>query len=83
MSQQQPKTKFVLAEATLDEINKQLKINTFVTIVLVLMLLLNTAQFIKGYSVLYGVLIAVMAFFLFIMVKSRILLTMQKQRLSK
>ena len=47
MSQQKPKTKFVLAEATLDEINKQLKINTFVTIVLVLMLLLNTAQFIK------------------------------------
>ncbi|WP_105244048.1 hypothetical protein [Psychrobacter sp. Marseille-P5312] len=48
MSRQQSKTKFVLAEATLDEINKQLKINTFVTIVLVLMLLLNTAQFIKG-----------------------------------
>lgn len=83
MSQQQSKTKFVLAEATLDEINKQLKINTFVTIVLVLMLLLNTAQFIKGHSVLYGVLIAVMVFFLFIMVKSRTLLTMQKQRLSK
>ena len=74
---------FVLAEATLDEINKQLKINLFTIVVLIVMLVLNTAQFMKEYSVLYGALIAVMAFFLFIMAKSRTMLMMRKQQLSK
>ena len=74
---------FVLAEATLDEINKQLKINLFTIVVLIVMLVLNTAQFMKDYSVLYGALIAVMAFFLFIMAKSRTMLMMRKQQLSK
>lgn len=74
---------FVLAEATLAEINKQLKINLFTIVVLIVMLVLNTAQFMKDYSVLYGALIAVMAFFLFIMAKSRTMLMMRKQRLTK
>lgn len=74
---------FVLAEATLDEVNKQLKINLFTIVVLIVMLVLNTAQFMKDYSVLYGVLIAVMAFFLFIMAKSRTMLMMRKQQLTK
>ncbi len=74
---------FVLAEATLDEINKQLKINLFTIVVLIVMLVLNTAQFMKEYSLLYGVLIAVMAFFLFIMAKSRTMLMMRKQQLTK
>ena len=74
---------FVLAEATLDEINKQLKINLFTIVVLIVMLVLNTAQFMKEYSVLYGALIAVMAFFLFIMAKSRTMLMMRKQQLTK
>jgi len=74
---------FVLAEATLDEINKQLKINLFTIVVLIVMLMLNTAQFMKDYSVLYGALIAVMAFFLFIMAKSRTMLMMRKQQLTK
>ena len=74
---------FVLAEATLAEINKQLKINLFTIVVLIVMLVLNTAQFMKEYSVLYGALIAVMAFFLFIMAKSRTMLMMRKQRLTK
>ena len=69
---------FVLAEATLAEINKQLKINLFTIVVLIVMLVLNTAQFMKEYSVLYGALIAVMAFFLFIMAKSRTMLMMRK-----
>ncbi|CAM3604615.1 hypothetical protein GCM10016272_19940 [Psychrobacter glaciei] len=77
------KKKFVLAEATVDDINKQLKINMFVIVILVLMLMLNTAQFMKDYSVLYGALIAIMAFFLFIMAKSRTLLNMRKQELTK
>ena len=74
---------FVLAEATLAEINKQLKINLFTIVVLIVMLVLNTAQFMKDYSVLYGALITVMAFFLFIMAKSRTMLMMRKQQLTK
>ena len=74
---------FVLAEATLAEINKQLKINLFTIVVLIVMLVLNTTQFMKDYSVLYGALIAVMAFFLFIMAKSRTMLMMRKQQLTK
>ena len=74
---------FMLAEATLAEINKQLKINLFTIVVLIVMLVLNTAQFMKDYSVLYGALIAVMAFFLFIMAKSRTMLMMRKQQLTK
>ena len=74
---------FVLAEATLAEINKQLKINLFTIVVLIVMLVLNTAQFMKESSLLYGALIAVMAFFLFIMAKSRTMLMMRKQLLTK
>lgn len=74
---------FVLAEATLAEINKQLKINLFTIVVLIVMLVLNTAQFMKEYSLLYGALIAVMAFFLFIMAKSRTMLMMRKQQLTR
>ena len=75
------KRKFVLAEASLDEINKQLKINTFVVVMLIGMLILNATQFMRDYSLLYGALIAVMLFLLFIMAKSRTLLTLQKQAL--
>ncbi|MDN6275329.1 hypothetical protein [Psychrobacter sp.] len=79
----QKKRKFVLAEATLEEINKQLKINVLAIIMLVLMLVLNTTQFMKDYSLLYGTLIVIMAFFLFVMIKSRTLLNMRKQELAK
>ena len=75
------KRKFVLAEASLDEINKQLKINTFTIVILIGMLVLNASQFLRDYSLVYGILIAIMLFFLFIMAKSRTLLTLQKQTL--
>lgn len=77
------KQKFVLAEASLDEINKQLRINMFTIVMLILVLFMNIAQFMRDYSLLYGVLIAIMAFFLFVMAKSRTLLTMRKQELTK
>ena len=77
------KQKFVLAEASLDEINKQLRINMFTIVMLILVLFMNIAQFMRDYSLLYGALIAIMAFFLFVMVKSRTLLTMRKQELTK
>ena len=77
------KRKFVLVEASVDEINKQLKINTFVVVILIGMLILNATQFMRDYSLLYGALIAVMLFLLFIMAKSRTLLTLQKQALMR
>ncbi|WP_201625224.1 hypothetical protein [Psychrobacter immobilis] len=77
------KQKFVLAEASLDEINKQLKINMFTIVMLILVLFMNIAQFMRDYSLLYGALIAIMAFFLFVMAKSRTLLTMRKQELTR
>jgi hypothetical protein len=77
------KTRFVLTEATLDEINKQLKINMLVIGMLVVILLLNTAHFIKDYSLFYGVLTAIMVFLLFIMIKSRKILNMRKQALAR
>ena len=77
------KRKFVLAEANIDEINKQLNINTFTIVILIGMLILNATQFMRDYSLLYGALIAVMLFLLFIMAKSRTLLTLQKQALMR
>ena len=77
------KRKFVLVEASVDEINKQLKINTFVVVILIGMLILNATQFMRDYSLLYGALIAIMLFLLFIMAKSRTLLTLQKQALMR
>ena len=78
---QKQKRKFVLAEASIDEINKQLKINIFVIVVLIGMLALNATQFMRDYRLLYGALIVIMLFLLFIMAKSRTLLKMQKQTL--
>lgn len=73
------KTKFVLAEATLDEVNKQLKINMFVIVMIALILLLNIANFMQDYSLFYGAFMVVMIFFLFIIIKSRQILNMRKQ----
>lgn len=77
------KRKFVLAEANIDELNKQLKINTFTIVILIGMLVLNASQFLRDYSLVYGVLIAIMLFLLFIMAKSRTLLTLKKQALMR
>ncbi|WP_201533205.1 hypothetical protein [Psychrobacter immobilis] len=73
------KTKFVLAEATLDEVNKQLKINMFVIVMIALILLLNITNFMQDYSLFYGAFVVVMIFFLFIIIKSRQILNMRKQ----
>ena len=77
------KRKFVLAEANIDELNKQLKINTFTIVILIGMLVLNASQFLRDYSLVYGILIAIMLFLLFIMAKSRTLLTLKKQALMR
>ena len=77
------KAKFVLAEATLSEINKQLKVNVLVIGMLVIMLLLNTVRFMKAYSLFYGALIAIMLFLLLMIMKSRKLLKLRQQQLTK
>lgn len=77
------KTKFVLAEATLEEVNKQLKINMFVIVLVALILLLNIANFMQGYSLFYGLLVVIMIFFLFIIIKSRQILEMRKKALTR
>jgi Flp pilus assembly protein TadB len=75
--------RFVLAEASLKEIDKQLNINMFVIGVLVIVLFLDLMHFIKEYSVFYGVLVAVMIVLLFFTLKSRRLLKLRKQQLSQ
>ncbi|HAM60377.1 MAG TPA: hypothetical protein DCP60_00860 [Psychrobacter sp.] len=75
--------RFVLAEASLKEIDKQLNINMFVIGVLVIILFLDLMHFIKEYSVFYGVLVAVMIVLLFFTLKSRRLLKLRKQQLSQ
>ncbi|MBO6225801.1 MAG: hypothetical protein J6N72_10205 [Psychrobacter sp.] len=77
------KTKFVLAEATLEEVNKQLKINMFVIVLVALILLLNIANFMQSYSLFYGLLVVIMIFFLFIIIKSRQILEMRKKALTR
>ncbi|WP_201509067.1 hypothetical protein [Psychrobacter alimentarius] len=77
------KTKFVLAEATLEEVNKQLKINMFVIVLVALILFLNIANFMQNYSVFYGLLVVIMIFFLFIIIKSRQILEMRKKALTR
>lgn len=77
------KTKFVLAEATLDEVNKQLKINMFVIGLIVLILALNTVHFMQDYSLFYGALVVIMIFLLFVIIKSRKILEMRKKDLTR
>jgi Ca2+/Na+ antiporter len=76
------KSKFVLAEASIDDINKQLKINLFVIIVVIFLLGLNALYFIKEKSFFSVALIILMVFLLFIIAKSRDILKSRKQELS-
>lgn len=77
------KTKFVLAEASLADVNKQLKINLFVIIMLVFLLGLNALYFIKQKSFFSVALVILMIFLLFIIAKSRDILMLRKQQLTK
>lgn len=75
------KKRFVLAEATLDEVNKQLKINMFVIGLVVVLLGLNIVHFMKNNSLFYSALIVIMIFLLFLIIKSRKILNIRKQEL--
>lgn len=74
-------TRFILAKATLDEVNRQLRINTFGSILLLLMLSMNVIRLIREHSLLYGVLSVIMALLLLVIIKSRKLLRVRQQQL--
>lgn len=75
--------RFVLAEASLAEVKKQLNINTLVLVLLVFMLGSNIIHFLSEPRFFYGLLIVIMLLLLFLLSKSRKLLTMRKKALTK
>lgn len=77
------KKRFVLAEATLDEVNKQLKVNLFVIVVVGFVLGSNILHFMREKNVFYAVLIAAMVIALFFVIKSRQVLKLKQQALIK
>ncbi|MFZ2553925.1 hypothetical protein [Psychrobacter urativorans] len=77
------KSKFVLAEASIDDINKQLKINLLVIVLVLFLLGLNSLYFIREKSVFSAGLIVLMIFLLFLIAKSRDILKSRKQQLSE
>jgi len=76
-----PKAKFVLAEATLTEVNKQLKLNMLVMVVVVFILFMNIAKFMAEKSFFYAMFVVIMVGLLFFIQKARRILTLRKQEL--
>lgn len=76
------KIKFVLADATLDEVNRQLKINMFVTVVIVCVLVINIVKFMAEKTFFYAALVVMMIFLLFFISKARSILMLRKKELS-
>lgn len=77
------KEKFVLAEANIVEINKQLKVNMFLIAVVIFLLGTNIMHFMRDKSLFYAILIGIMIFLLFFITKSRKILKVRKQELTK
>ena len=75
------KEKFVLATANVDEINKQLKINIFLLAVVIFLLGMNIMHFMREKSLFYAVLVILMIFLLFFVIKSRKILNNRKKNL--
>ena len=75
------KSKFVLATASLSDINKQLKINLFSIIVLAFLLGLNMLYLFEEKKFFSAALILLLIFFLYFMAKSREILKLKKQEL--
>lgn len=76
------KNKFVLAEATLTEVNKQLKLNMLVTGVVVFVLFMNIIKFMAEKTFFYAALAVIMIFLLFFIQKARRILMLRKQALT-
>ena len=78
----EPKARFVLAEATLAEVNKQLKLNLLVTVAVVFVLFMNIIKFMAEKSFFYAVLAVIMICLLFFIQKARRILMLRKQELT-
>ena len=78
----EPKARFVLAEATLAEVNKQLRLNMLVMVAVVFVLFMNIMKFMVEKSVLYAVLAVIMICLLFFIQKARGILMLRKQELT-
>ncbi len=78
----EPKARFVLAEATLAEVNKQLKLNMLVMVAVVFVLFMNIMKFMAEKSFLYAVLAIIMICLLFFIQKARGILILRKQALT-
>lgn len=77
------KAKFVLAEANIDEVNKQLRVNMFVMAVVMFVLAMNIIQFMQAKSFFYAMLTAMMIFLLYFIAKARNILKIRKQQLTE
>ncbi|GAF52612.1 hypothetical protein [Psychrobacter sp. JCM 18900] len=77
----EPKARFVLAEATLAEVNKQLKLNMLVMAAVVFVLFMNIMKFMADKGFFYAMLAVVMICLLFFIQKARRILTLRKQEL--
>ncbi len=75
------KAKFILAEASIDEVNKQLRVNLFVIIVVIAVLAMNVMQFMKQKSLFYAFLSVLMLFLLYFIAQARNILKSRKQQL--
>ncbi|MGO2386734.1 hypothetical protein [Psychrobacter sp. AOP7-A1-24] len=78
----EPKAKFVLAEATLAEVNKQLKLNMLVMAVVVFILFMNIIKFMAEKSFFYAMFVVIMVVLLFFIQKARRILILRKQELT-
>ena len=76
-------SKFVLASATLAEVNTQLKLNMFATVAVVFVLIMNIMKFMVDKTALYAVLTMVMIVLLFFIRKTRAILMLRKHELTQ
>ncbi len=77
-----PKTAFVLADATLAEVNRQLKLNMLATVAVVFVLFMNLIKFMAEKSFFYAALAVIMILLLFFIQKARSILMLRKQALT-
>ena len=78
----EPKARFVLAEATLAEVNKQLKLNMLVMVAVVFVLFMNIMKFMADKRFFYAALALIMVCLLFFIQKARRILILRKQELT-
>ena len=78
----EPNTRFVLSEATLAEVNKQLKLNMLVTVAVTFVLFMNIIKFMAEKSFFYAALAVIMVCLLFFIQKARRILILRKQALT-